>query len=104
MLLLRLLGIWLLLIAMVAAVLDATKSLAGGGAWVVTSLGQQWQSLSPDSLAAAKTAVETNVGPVLWNPFITEILNAPTWGVFGVLGIALYWLGRKRTPAEVFIN
>jgi len=41
---------------------------------------------------------------VLWDPFITEILNAPTWGVFGVLGIALYWLGRKRTPAEVFIN
>ena len=24
--------------------------------------------------------------------------------VFGVLGVALFWLGRKRTPAEVFIN
>ena len=44
MLLLRLLGVWLLLLAMVAAVIDATKSLAGGGAWVVTSLGQQWQT------------------------------------------------------------
>ena len=104
MLLLRILGVWLLLLAMVAAVIDATKGLAGGGAWVVTPLAVQWSSLSPDSLAATKTAVETYVGPFLWDPLITEILNAPTWGVFGVLGLALYWLGRKRPPAEVFIN
>ena len=31
--LLRIMGVWLLLLAMVAAVVDATKSLAGGGAW-----------------------------------------------------------------------
>jgi hypothetical protein len=103
-LLLRILGVWLLLLAMVAAVIDATKTLAGGGAWVVTPLGDQWASLNPDSLAAAKAAVETHVGTFLWDPMITEILHAPTWGVFGVLGIALYWLGRKRAPAEVFIN
>ena len=103
-LLLRIFGVWLLLLAMVAAVIDATKSLAGGGAWVVTPLGDQWASLSPDSFAAAKVAVGTHVGPFLWDPVITEVLHAPTWGVFGVLGIALFWLGRKRAPAEVFIN
>ena len=32
-LLLRILGVWLLLLAMVAAVVDATKSFAGGGSW-----------------------------------------------------------------------
>ena len=37
--LLRIFGVWLLLLAMVAAVVDATKSLAGGGAWVVTPMG-----------------------------------------------------------------
>jgi hypothetical protein len=103
-LLLRILGVWFLLLAMVAAVIDATKSLAGGGDWVVTPLAEQWSSLSPESLAAAKTAVETHIGTFLWNPVITEILHAPTWGVFGVLGLAFYWLGRKRAPAEVFIN
>ena len=103
-LLLRILGVWLLLLAMVAAVIDATKSLAGGGAWVFTPLGQQWLSLNPDSLAAAKAWVETNVGPFMWDPMITEILNAPSWVVFGILGVALFWFGRKRTPAEVFIN
>ena len=103
-LLLRIIGVWFLLIAMVAAVIDATKSLAGGGAWVFTPLGQQWANLNPNSLAAAKTAVETHVGTFMWNPMITEILNAPTWVVFGILGVLLFWLGRKRAPAEVFIN
>ena len=103
-LLLRILGVWFLLLAMVAAVIDATKSLAAGGAWVFTPLDQQWASLNPDSLAAAKAAVETHVGTFMWNPMITEILNAPTWVVFGILGVFLFWLGRKRTPAEVFIN
>jgi hypothetical protein len=103
-LLLRILGVWFLLLAMVAAVIDATKSLAAGGAWVFTPLGQQWASLNPDSLAVAKTWVETHAGTFMWNPMITEILNAPTWVVFGILGVVLFWLGRKRTPAEVFIN
>lgn len=102
-LLLRILGVWLLLLAMVAAVIDATKSLAGG-AWVFTPLGQQWSALNPDSLTAARTWVETHAGTFMWDPMITEILNAPTWVVFGILGVVLFWLGRKRTPAEVFIN
>jgi hypothetical protein len=89
-LLLRIVGVWFLLLAMVAAVIDATKSLAAGGAWVFTPLGQQWATLNPDSLATAKSWVETHAGTFMWNPMITEILNAPTWV--------------KRTPAEVFIN
>jgi hypothetical protein len=101
---LRILGVWFLLLAMVAAVVDATKSLAGGGQLVITPLGLEWSSLSPASFDAAKTAIETNIAPVLWNPVITTILQAPAWIVFGLLGAALYWLGRKRRPIEVFIN
>jgi hypothetical protein len=104
MLLLRIVGVWLLLLAMVAAVIDATKSLAGGGDWVTTPTLQQWASLSPETLAAARAAVETNVGSFFWDPVLTEILNTPTWALFGVLGILLYWLGRRRAPREVFIN
>jgi hypothetical protein len=103
-LLLRILGVWFLLLAMVAAVVDATKTLAGGGAWVVTPMGEQWSRLSPTSLEAAKLAVQTHVGPFLWDPVITTVLHAPTWVVFGILGTVLYWLGRKRHRAEVFVN
>ncbi len=102
--LLRIFGVWLLLLAMVAAVIDATKSLAGGGAWVVTPMGEQWQALSPETLQDAKAAIETNVSPFMWDPVMTTILHAPTWVVFGILGVLFYWLGQKRKPVEVFIN
>jgi hypothetical protein len=102
--LIRLLGVWFLLLAMVAAVIDATKSLAGGGAWVVTPMGEQWKALNAQSLDAAKAWVTGTAGPYLWDPVITTILHAPTWVVFGILGVLLYWLGQKRKPVEVFIN
>jgi hypothetical protein len=102
--LIRLVGVWFLLLAMVAAVIDATKSLAGGGAWVVTPMCEQWKALNAQSLDAAKAWVTSNAGPYLWDPIITTILHAPTWVVFGILGVLLYWLGQKRKPVEVFIN
>jgi hypothetical protein len=100
----RILGVWLLLLAMVAVVIDATKSLGGGGSWVATPMIEQWSSLFPASLASAKQAVETYAGHYLWDPVLTSVMHAPTWIVFGVLGIGFYWLGQKRRPAEVFIN
>jgi hypothetical protein len=103
-LLLRITGVWLLLIAMVAAVVDATKSLAGGGAWVVTPMGEQWKALNAPSLDAAKAWVVSHAAPFVWDPVIATILNAPTWVVFGILGVLLYWLGQKRKPVEVYIN
>ena len=102
--LLRIFGVWLLLLAMVAAVVDATKSLAGGVAWVVTPMGEQWQTLNADSLTATKSWIETSVSPFVWDPVMTTVLHAPTWVVFGILGVLLYWLGQKRKPVEVFIN
>ena len=48
--------------------------------------------------------VQTHAGPYLWDPVIATILHAPTWVVFGILGVLLYWLGQKRKPVEVFIN
>ena len=103
-LLLRTLGIVCLLIAMVAVVIDAIKNLAAGTDWVFTSLGDQWSSLSPNSLAAAEKVVETHAGHLLWNPIITELLRAPTWEAFGIVGFGLFWLGRDRAPAELEIQ
>jgi hypothetical protein len=100
----RILGVWLLLLAMVAAVIDATKSLGGGGTWVATPMLDEWTALSPESLAASKAAVVAYTTPYVWDPVLTTIMHAPTWVVFGVLGIGLYWLGQKRKPAEVYIN
>ena len=103
-LILRILGVWLLLLAMVAVVVDATKSLAGGGAWVVTPMGEQWRQLAPEMLEASRKWIMATAGDWLWDPVILSILAAPTWVVFGILGVLLYWLGQKRKPVEVFIN
>jgi hypothetical protein len=102
MFLLRVLGAICVLIAMVAVVIDAIKNLSVmDGDWIFTSLGDQWSKLSPHSLATVESVVEAHVGPFLWDPIITELLRTPTWEAFGVLGFVLFWLGRKRAPAEI---
>jgi len=100
----RIFGVCLLLLAMVSAVIDSTKSLGGGGTWVATPMLDEWAALAPESLAAFKAAVEAYTSPYVWDPVLTTIMHAPTWAVFGVLGIGFYWLGQKRKPAEIYIN
>ncbi len=67
-------------------------------------MGEQWKAINTQSLEAAKAWIVGHAGPFLWDPVISTILNAPTWVVFGILGVLLYWLGQKRKPVEVFIN
>ncbi len=104
MVLLRILGLWLVLAATVALVVDGTKSMAGGGEFVVTELGEQWRTFNPQSLQNTKVMIERDVHPMLWNPVITSILATPTWVVLGLLGIFVFWIGRKRERIEVFTN
>jgi hypothetical protein len=100
--LLRATGVMCLLIAMVAVVIDAIKNLAvTDGDWIFTSLGDQWSKLHPNSLATAEAVVDKYAGHFWWDPIITQLLRAPTWEAFGVLGFGLFWLGRKRAPAEI---
>jgi hypothetical protein len=67
-------------------------------------MGEQWRQLAPDTLEVSKKWIETTAGQFLWDPVIVTILSAPTWVVFSILGVFLYWLGQKRKPVEVFIN
>ena len=101
---LRMLGVILLLFAMVALVVDGTKTLAANGQLIVTPFGRQWLDFSPDSLLAAKRAVSENLHPLVWDPLIATLLLWPTWVIFGGLGILLYWIGRKRYVVELYAN
>lgn len=105
MMVLRVLGVWSLLAAMVALTVDATQSLASGESqWIVTPLGEHWFRLHASSLNLAQAAVERHVAPWLWDPVIVTLLQVPTWIFFGVLGILLYWLGRRRRELNVYQN
>lgn len=100
----RVLGVWSLLIAMLTLVVDATKTLGGGGAIIVTPLAAEWQRLFPNSFNAAQQAIDMRFGAGFWQHSIVPILQGPTWLFFGVLGILLYWLGQKRRELEIFTN
>ncbi|GAB4240549.1 MAG: hypothetical protein Kow0032_28240 [Methyloligellaceae bacterium] len=102
--LLRVLGVWCLLVAMVALTIDATRSLAGLGKLEMTSLGEHWFSLSSATLNMAQAAIQRNIHPYLWDPVIQSILQVPTWIFFTGLGLFLYWLGRRRRRRNVYMN
>lgn len=104
MLILRLTGVWLMLLAVVAVVYDGTRMLANNGEIAFTSLGEHWYSLHPSSLNLAQAAIERHVAPFLWDPVITTILLLPAWLVAGVLGALIYLLGYRRKRLEVFTN
>ena len=99
----RILGIWLVLFALVALAVDATKSLASS-TLMWTSFSDQWLALHPESFDAAPDFFETQLYSWLWDPVLITIFSAPAWTVLGGLGILLYWIGRKRTPSRVFVN
>ncbi|MGD9866567.1 MAG: hypothetical protein AB7U38_01055 [Hyphomicrobiales bacterium] len=103
MLVLRILGVWSLLVAMISLTIDGTRTIAGSGALIVTSLDEQWRQLHSASWTAARDAL-TDIHPALWDVVSSGVLAVPTWLFFGLLGILLYWLGRRRTRINVYSN
>ena len=102
----RFVGLWLIAGALVALVIDATKSIAGS-ALAVTQLGLAWYGLSPSSQMLAQEFVqrriETYVGGWLWDPLIMWVLLLPTWLVFGSVGFLLIYLGQRRRRSPAFV-
>lgn len=89
----RLLATLLLAIAVVMAVIDATRSVAAGQL-VMTPLGASWLAVSPDTLERAQAAI-AGIHPGLWDPLMLAVLTAPGFAVFAVLALFLYAIGRR---------
>jgi len=104
MLILRLIGLWLMLLAVVALVYDGTRILADDGRLVFTSLGEHWYSIDPASLNTAQAGIERHVAPFLWDPIISTILLTPAWIVAGMLGALIYLLGYRRKKLDIYTN
>lgn len=101
-LILRLLGTWLLGIALILLVIDGTKSLGANG-FVVTSLGDIWTSLHPQSLEQVRAFLSSRFFAPLLDLVVAAALNLPGWVVLGVPGIFIAWLGRSRRM-RVFVK
>ncbi len=93
--LLRLVGTWLLGMALVLVIIDGTKSLAAN-ALVVTSLSESWRMVHAPSLAGFEQWIFTGPAKIAWEAVIAPALNWPGWAVLGLAGIVLAFLGRLK--------
>jgi hypothetical protein len=101
-LLFRLLGTWLLGIALILLIIDGTRSLAASGL-VMTSLSDTWRQLHEASLLEVQSFLSSRFfGPVL-QPVVSGLVGLPAWLVFAVPGGLLAWMGRTRR-ARVFVK
>ena len=93
-LILRVLGTWLIGLALVLLVIDGTKSL-GANALVFTSLEDLWTQVHPPSQDAVNAFFDSRFFADLLDAALAALLSYPAFAVFGVPGIVLALLGRK---------
>ena len=72
----RLLSMLALSVAVIMAVLDATRSIAGS-ALIMTPLSTSWAAVSADTLASAREMIATKLHPLVWDLGIAPILSLP---------------------------
>lgn len=93
--LLRLLSMILLAVAVIMAVLDATRSIAAGDV-VMTPLGASWAALSPQSLGSFEKLMISSLPLPVWDPVMLTLLGLPGFAVFAGLSLLVVLAGRRR--------
>jgi len=94
---LRLLALVILAAAFILLIYDGAKSIADSSIHVYT-LGQLWSDIHANSLQALQGVTERRLGARIWPLIARPVLEQPAWLVFGVIGIILMLLGRKKKP------
>ena len=94
-LILRLVGTWVVGVALILLIIDGTKSLAADRL-VLTSLEDSWTWVHAASLVAVREFLATRFfGPML-EVAVEALLAFPGWAVLGVPGLVIAWLGRSK--------
>ena len=104
MFILRIIGLWVLILAFIALVYDGTKTMANDGNISITSVGGHWASLNESSFKFLENLVSNTLHPFVWDPLFQWAFLLPAWFAFGIIGSWLYWIGRKRKKIEIFLN
>jgi MYXO-CTERM domain-containing protein len=56
------------------------------------------------TLDLTRKAVQRRTHPLVWDMGLARVLQLPTWGVLGLLGLALGYLGRRRREVNIYAN
>ncbi|MDB5562778.1 MAG: hypothetical protein JWN11_2196 [Hyphomicrobiales bacterium] len=92
---LRVLGTWLLALAVILLIIDGTKSLAAS-ALMTTSMGDTWVAVNAQSLEITRQFLSTRFFWPLLDPVFTALLKLPGFAATGVPGLLLAFLFRSR--------
>lgn len=90
----RFMALIALSVAVIMAVLDATRSIAASEL-VMTPLSTSWIDVSPDTFSAVQSFLADEVHPLAWDPAAVSILRQPGFAVFAVLAFLLYAIGHR---------
>lgn len=90
------LSVLALVAAIVAGVLDSIQSVSDSSV-VLTSLGNAWLNLDPESLALAEIYAETYIRSDIWRPFVAPVLAQPAFATFLAIAL-LFWMAGYRKP------
>lgn len=90
----RLLAMLAVAVAVIMAVLDATRTVAAQ-ALVTTPLLTSWEAAAPRSLDALQNFVTERLAGFLWDPVLTSLLGLPGFVVMGLVAFLLYAIGHK---------
>ena len=93
----RILGTWLLGLALILIVVDGTKSLAAN-AVVMTPLEEIWGLLNSASIEAVRSFFASRFFGDLLRPGFEAMLAYPAFAVIGIPGLLLALAGRSRYP------
>ena len=100
----RLLGSWFLIASGIALIHDVTRFVLAKSGFAVTSLLMHWAKLQPAGPSSSKDWVVRHLHPLVWDPAILSLLGAPAFVTLAVIGLALFYIGRKRRRVAVYSN
>ena len=95
MMILRILGLVLLLIALAVFGHEVYKGVGPGGYRLISG-GELWFMFDGNSLVGFQALIEKNVAPWLWSEIVLPVLRGPAWAIPLVPAVLLLILGRRR--------
>ncbi len=91
-----------LCVGVVAATVESIAAVSASRV-VLTPLAAAWLDVSPQSLPAFQSVVETQLGGATWIAFQNSILPQPAFVIFLAIALLLWAVGYKRpSPAGRF--
>ena len=95
MLIVRLLGAALLLIALAVFGHEVYNAVTAGGYRLISG-GELWFMFDGNSLVGFQALIEKNVAPWLWSDIVLPVLRGPAWAIPLVPAALLLLIARRR--------